>query len=486
MNFFHFFTLSMLLQIFLIFSKKLTIENAKSVYENNNFEEAEDIFRSNLDSERGKYEFYKFLVETAQFSKIVDERKTLSLTSANYNEAVKIQSILKLKNHKEISKFYKTSFNSFDVIYSTILNALQTKKRELVNAFLPKLKRLASSWKSQEESKIAIYKDLVGRILLMDSKFDLAFDAFQDQRIKNNLKEFFDTYKTMENTFDNYKNMYVYSMRLMSQDSFSPNLYNPLVIFSLEKLVDFCLAHNVKGSSAFALRLVTLKDDLHNIQKHIRCCINDNKFEEATKILEDNRDRLSRGDYNVLMQMVENRKKFVDEEKKREEEKLRREQQRQKAEEEKRYSQMARNNKTNKAGTDFKGYYKTLGVDKTAGPKDVKKAWKKAARKAQRNINLKKKNLKEGETLDESELVQVNKANEILSDKKMKELYDNGIDPTDTTSVPNNQYQQFRTHDFMDEDILKHFFGGGWGQNRSSRQNGGRSSQRRTYYYYSY
>ncbi len=66
---------------------------------------------------------------------------------------------------------------------------------------------------------------------------------------------------------------------------------------------------------------------------------------------------------------------------------------------------------------DFQDYYKLLGIDKTATPKDVKNAYRKLARKFHPDLNPNDKDAKR-------KFQQINEANEVLSDPVKRKKYD--------------------------------------------------------------
>ena len=66
---------------------------------------------------------------------------------------------------------------------------------------------------------------------------------------------------------------------------------------------------------------------------------------------------------------------------------------------------------------DFIDYYKLLGIDKTATPKDIKNAYRKLARKYHPDLNPKDKDAKKN-------FQQINEANEVLSDPEKRKKYD--------------------------------------------------------------
>ncbi|MDY6910839.1 MAG: DnaJ C-terminal domain-containing protein [Chloroflexota bacterium] len=66
---------------------------------------------------------------------------------------------------------------------------------------------------------------------------------------------------------------------------------------------------------------------------------------------------------------------------------------------------------------DYKDYYKTMGVDKNAGEKEIKKAYRKLARKYHPDVNP-------GDKGAEAKFKEINEANEVLSDPEKRQKYD--------------------------------------------------------------
>lgn len=69
------------------------------------------------------------------------------------------------------------------------------------------------------------------------------------------------------------------------------------------------------------------------------------------------------------------------------------------------------------AKTDFKDYYSILGVSKTATPEEIKRAYRKIARKHHPDLNP-------GDEEAEAKFKDLNEANEVLSDPEKREKYD--------------------------------------------------------------
>ncbi len=67
--------------------------------------------------------------------------------------------------------------------------------------------------------------------------------------------------------------------------------------------------------------------------------------------------------------------------------------------------------------TDFKDYYATLGVSKTASPEETKRAYRKLARKYHPDLNP-------GDKDAEAKFKDLNAANEVLSDPEKRQKYD--------------------------------------------------------------
>ena len=112
-------------------------------------------------------------------------------------------------------------------------------------------------------------------------------------------------------------------------------------------------------------------------------------------------------------------------------------------------------------------YYEVLGVDKSVSEDDLKKAYRKAAKKYHPDLNP-------GDKEAEKKFKEVNEAYEVLSDQEKRARYDQfghaGVDPN--FGAGGGGYGGGFTGDFGDlGDIFSSFFGGGFGGGRRSNPN---------------
>jgi curved DNA-binding protein len=107
--------------------------------------------------------------------------------------------------------------------------------------------------------------------------------------------------------------------------------------------------------------------------------------------------------------------------------------------------------------TDFKDYYDTLGVSKTATPEEIKRAYRKVARKCHPDLNP-------GDQGAETKFKDLNEANEVLSDPEKREKYDQfgqhwnkpgyGDSASSGTNVSPEDFSQYGDFDAFINDLL--------------------------------
>src|SRR6201997_1594382 len=111
-------------------------------------------------------------------------------------------------------------------------------------------------------------------------------------------------------------------------------------------------------------------------------------------------------------------------------------------------------------------YYKTLGVDKKASSEDIKKAYRKLARKYHPDRNPDDKDA-------EARFKEISQAHDVLGDPEKRKQYDSGTGPFATGAGPGGGFGGFGNFDFDASsmgDILSNLFGGATAGRRPQRR----------------
>src|ERR1700756_5187769 len=120
-------------------------------------------------------------------------------------------------------------------------------------------------------------------------------------------------------------------------------------------------------------------------------------------------------------------------------------------------------------------YYKTLGVDKKASAEDIKKAYRKLARRYHPDRNPDDKDA-------EARFKEISQAYDVVGDPEKRKQYDSGTGPFAAGAGPGGGFGGFGNFDFDASsmgDILSNLFGGRGGRPRprgggGARPGGGR------------
>jgi molecular chaperone DnaJ len=110
-------------------------------------------------------------------------------------------------------------------------------------------------------------------------------------------------------------------------------------------------------------------------------------------------------------------------------------------------------------------YYKTLGVEKKATPEEIKKAYRKLARKYHPDRNPDDKQA-------EARFKEISQAHDVLGDPEKRKQYDTGAGPFTTGGGAGGGFGGFGNFDFDGSsmgDILSNLFGGGGGSAAGGR-----------------
>jgi len=111
-------------------------------------------------------------------------------------------------------------------------------------------------------------------------------------------------------------------------------------------------------------------------------------------------------------------------------------------------------------------YYKTLGVDKKASAEDIKKAYRKLARKYHPDRN-------QGDKDAEARFKEISQAHDVLGDPEKRKQYDSGTGSFATGAGPGGGFGGFGNFDFDASsmgDILSNLFGGGGGRSAARQR----------------
>ena len=417
-----------------------------------------DLFHLDKTNKMYNHEYYNFLKKMGDYETIIKNKEHFELDKEMVEKLKKDLNTLKFGSKKQIADLINQSPFSLQIVYIAACYALEQGDRAKFIKFLNMAK--------ENDINDTRTKILIARHFIEEDKVNDAILVLREINYDTEaqyLNEIIKQMTNVENTRDQtekargFVRLYDNTLRLVVMDKFKPSIYQKLRNKCLNRAVDLCINTGIKGCRSYANALLSLDDkNVSNAVKYIRICILDGYLNEANKKYDEYKERLPANVKSFLKnQIKELEEKFERQRREEEEEEARRKRQYQ----ERRRQQMGQ---SENAGKDFKGYYECLGATKDMDEKQIKKKWKKAAKKAQLKMSQ-----KENETgkEDDSELVKINTAKNVLTDKEKKELYDAGYDPEDKQQNARHNYQQHFEFgsggDFGDfEDIISAFFGG--------------------------
>lgn len=335
------------------------------------------------------------------------------------------------------------------------------------------------------------YFELFGRYKFMIRQYSQAIDLFKKspKHIKVAI-----TFETLYKEFNDMRSITFYklgellksfndlSLRIMREklkDSFIPSIFLNLEIDVLIYAIELANNNGAKGALAMAKRLLNEIPNEKSYCMYLKCLINER--ENVKKIREEfnsAKTKVKLGPevieyFETKISQLENAENK--ENKKKNEAKNGYNKQRQ---EYKNYNSNRSGMNSFNAGDDFLGYYKTLEATKNTPEENLKKQYKKLIRNASR---IKDKNERS------EKMKKINKAWEILSSKKDRQMYDMGIDPENPQQFNNNtsysdsydffggREGSYATYNFGGQDmddVFANFFGG---PSRSRGPRGGRT-----------
>lgn len=400
----------------------IAIENQKM----GKISEAQKFFNDNM------YEYNKemvfvnkhidFLMSIGDYDTILRRYGHLNLEQVQ--KAKEYINIINTRDYKRISKLISVSGFCPVVLKSAVKEALTTLNMRSADEYIKKGVQLFSEdldfHKLQAQYFCLIGQYNSGISILKD------LDIFD---ISDDLTYFISRFDTIKKSYDvsskisDLKNLY-HSVNTKSfSDYFTPSVFTHLKISILHEYVSLGVKNGYTQLTSMAKILYKSKNDEESRYLYIMSLINDGFPDKARKEL--NAQSFKNTQYfNLINNQLEKQKKEQEEKENRKQQEY--------------YEQQERHvPRTEKAGTDFLGYYKLLGVNNKSTPREIKKAYAKIIAKEKRKIKTEKQK-KDWEKVH----FKYNKALQVLSNASKKKTYDNGVDP----DSPQAQYSNSRRH----------------------------------------
>lgn len=402
------------------FSKDLflALENQKlgKIFETQNF------FEINMEKYGEKNifitKYIEFLISIGDYEKIIKKYGHLNLELIK--KVKEYLSIVTANNYKKIAELLEISKFSPIVLKSAIkLNLINSDFNSAENI----LRRSVSIYPDDTD-----FKKLYAQFFCLSGNFDAGIQILNELGFGKTASEvkYFVNEKTNFKLMSNTKNKQMHIKQIYNSintkslsDYFSPSVFITLKYQILYEYLKICVDLESSEISSLAQTYFKYKNDEESKYFFVISFVFNGNLERARRELEA--ANFKNNKYKkIISEKLESKNKSHEKKRQQDEDNSR--------------HQIP---KTGKAGQDFLGYYKLLGVKREATPKEVRKAYTKIIaknKKKRKNPKLKDK--------WEKEHMQYNKAVEVLSSEKKKKLYDNGIDPDSSHA----QYQDQQRH----------------------------------------
>lgn len=406
---------------------------------NEKFNEAKRVLES-IDHNMHKT-YHEILFLCGDYNKLIKQKE-----NSEYKD--KAKKLVKLDPASNLDELYKASPHCFE--YCQLM-----------------FERLITDNKWNAASRIMVFvKNKIDESAGMRMAVHLDILQYETDAVYNGLRNTdvsaYETYKKLENSyeqginsFENLLALYKGIQTVIKKDTYKPSVYIPIGKKVLERFLFLGIEEKRMGLRVYINELLNIKRTEYAMYLYFMYRLNEKDLsveQEISKYTFVN-DELRNTVKKKLGKLKEEAARA--EERRKEEESRKQQQGRQ-------YQQRT-SHRTKSSSDDPKGYYKILGLKKNATKKDIKKSWAKLIRSMDPD---KQKTEAEKKKMSE-DLAKINKAKEVLSDDKQREMYDSGMVEDGTEGGQQYMYNQ-EVPDIFKMFMNDGFFGGFTG-NRGGR-----------------
>lgn len=466
-------------------SMPLTLGNAEIAYSEGNLEKANAIFRDTkgLFIQNGVYQekYFKYLMETGQYEEILRNEATCAAPNRRFMaSARRALAIVLSKDLQNISGLVKESPSFYEAVLAKARIAFRDSDD---TTFMVNVNRARKLRPEAEEPML-----LLGRYRLLRGEYVAGLELLREAKqteLADSFSELLGSYTetrgetmTAQARFKSYERIQLNLMAKQFSDSFRPSVYKHLSDSVLHELVTIGINNGIAGVLKYASKYLKSVDTPESIFLYIKAHIVEKRpIREVQQLIAQFRERLNENHLKALsthLQLLEqNERQRREEEQQRRQQQYYQQQQRQQQYYQQQRQQQQRQQAPSAAsrrGTDFLGYYAALGTTNTATQAQIRKAFKKASLKAHRIKDKKEQ---------EEALMKINSAHKFLGDESTKQMYDQGINPSNPNEGQDMHGGQYYKSAGDFEDIFSAFFGS---QRGGPFSGGGRRQQRFVYF----